>query len=116
VGGRVRWRIKSETANLLAVPDLRSCVVSFRDASGIRHSVEVSAESLYEAAALGIKFQNAALMPAEWGPATDLEIASRPPAVRHSITVHKLQNWLSGAGKSSREQALKSRLRELLSA
>ena len=44
----------------------------YRDASGIRHSVEVSAESLYEAAALGIKaFQSAALMPAEWGPATD---------------------------------------------
>jgi hypothetical protein len=98
------------------VPDLRSCVVSFRDAAGIHHSVEVSAESLYEAAALGIKaFQSAQLMPAEWGPATELEILTRPPAVRHAVTVCRFQAWLSGAGRSPKEQALKSRLRELLS-
>jgi hypothetical protein len=33
---------------------LRTCTVSFADPSGIRHSVEVMAESIYEAAALGV--------------------------------------------------------------
>src|SRR2546429_9602426 len=33
---------------------LRACTVSFTGPSGIRHSVEVTAESLYEAAALGL--------------------------------------------------------------
>ena len=108
--------MKSENAILFIVPDLRSCTVSFRDALGIHHSVEVSAESLYEAAALALKaFQSAQLMPAEWGTATELEICSRPPTVRHCITIHKVQNWLQSAGKSPREQALKSRLRDLLS-
>ena len=33
---------------------LRTCTVSFTGPSGIRHSVEVTAESIYEAAALGV--------------------------------------------------------------
>ncbi len=67
-------------------------------------------------AALGNKaLQSAALMSPEWGSANELEIASRPPAVRHSITVYKLRSWLSGARKPPREKALKSRLRVLLS-
>ena len=32
----------------------RTCAVSFNDSGGIRHSIEVAAESLYEAAALGV--------------------------------------------------------------
>lgn len=36
-----------------AVP-LRSCVVSFTDNRGVQHSVEVTAETLFEAAALGV--------------------------------------------------------------
>ena len=37
----------------LVVPP-RSCLVSFTGPTGIRHSVEVTADSLYEAAALGL--------------------------------------------------------------
>ena len=33
---------------------LRTCTVSFSGPSGIRHSVDVTAESVYEAAALGV--------------------------------------------------------------
>ena len=33
---------------------LRTCTVSFTGPSGVRHSVEVTAESIYEAAALGV--------------------------------------------------------------
>lgn len=33
---------------------VRSCSVSFKDSSGVRHSVEVTAETLFEAAALGL--------------------------------------------------------------
>ena len=33
----------------------RSCFVSFTDSYGLQHSVEVTAESLYEAAVLAIK-------------------------------------------------------------
>jgi hypothetical protein len=33
---------------------LRTCTVSFMGPSGVRHSVEVTAESVYEAAAFGV--------------------------------------------------------------
>src|ERR1700693_4881483 len=33
-----------------AVPNVRSCLVSFTDTEGIEHSIRVPAESLYEAA------------------------------------------------------------------
>jgi len=33
---------------------LRTCTVSFLGPSGVRHSIEVTAESVYEAAALGV--------------------------------------------------------------
>ena len=62
---------------------LRTCTVSFTGPSGVRHSVEVIAESIYEAAALGIS----ALKNAGWADAiaqgTELEVqgASRPPVI-----------------------------------
>lgn len=43
------------------VPTARACLVSFTDSEGIRHAVEVTASSLYEAAALAI-----AEIPALW--------------------------------------------------
>jgi hypothetical protein len=36
------------------VRNARTCVVSFIESAGIRHSIEVAAESLYEAAALAV--------------------------------------------------------------
>jgi hypothetical protein len=60
VGGinQPRRNVSGEhTANVLrcAAVALRTCTVSFRDCSGIRHSVIVVAESVYEAAALGLR-------------------------------------------------------------
>ena len=53
---------------------LRTCTVSFTGPSGVRHSVEVTAESIYEAAALGVS----ALKSDGWAdaiaPGTELEI------------------------------------------
>src|SRR5439155_11989308 len=45
-----------QKANMIRWPAvaLRTCTVTFTGPSGIRHSVEVTAESIYEAAALGV--------------------------------------------------------------
>ena len=47
---------------LLVVSELRTCRVSFQDIEGIAHSVGVTAQSLFETAALAIK----AFRAAEW--------------------------------------------------
>jgi hypothetical protein len=90
---------------------IRSCAVSFGDGTGIRHPVQVSAESVFEAAVLALHiFQTAGTPP---GPASHLEIAAQPPVVNHSVSVQRVRDWLSSGGKTPKEQALKSRLREL---
>jgi hypothetical protein len=92
----------------------RSCTVSFRSPSGIVHSADVQAETLYEAAALGV----ALLKKDGWieglGPATRLEIVVRQPATTHVISVQQLQRWLDGVTKTPLDALRKAKLRQLL--
>jgi hypothetical protein len=89
---------------------IRSCTVSFDDGTGVRHSAQVSAEAAFEAAALALHiFEDAGAPP---GPAAHLEIAVQTPVVVHSVSVQRVRNWLSSGGKTPKEQALKSRLRD----
>jgi hypothetical protein len=82
---------------------LRMCTVSFSGPSGIRHSVDVTAESLYEAAALGVS----ALRKSGWvdtvGLGTELEIQVREPPTCHRITVHQIHRWCDGIAASPDE-------------
>ena len=85
--------------------------LSFDDGTGIRRTVQVSAESMFEAAALALHiFESAGTPP---GPAAHLEIIAQVPVVNHTVSVQRVQDWLKSGGKSPKEQALKSRLREL---
>lgn len=87
------------------------CVVSYLDTSGIRHTVELEADGLYEAVVLGV----AALREHDCDPGdvAQIEVEVRK-SVRHSLTLRRVREWLSGASKSPKEAVLKERLRELL--
>ena len=80
----------------------RICVVSYRDASGLEHSAEVVAESLYEAAALAP------------GCGAEFAVTVRAEIATHRLRVGQLEDWLASAGRSPAEQALKTRLAEIL--
>jgi hypothetical protein len=83
---------------------------------GITHSVEVSAASLYEAATLALaEFRRCDFADAMFGPGTRLRVEVIAPATTHEVSVGKLTAWLVGGGKTPREQALKMRLRSLIS-
>jgi hypothetical protein len=73
---------------------LRVCTVGFKAPTGISHSVEVSAETLMEAAGYGL----ALLKKDGWieglGPGTRLEITVREPATHHTISVSQFERWL----------------------
>lgn len=93
---------------------LRTCTVGFTGPSGVRHSVEVTAESVYEAAALGVS----ALRKNEWADTiaqgTELEIQVREPATSHRLTVGQIQRWCDGVAVSPDETLKKRRLKQLL--
>ena len=102
----------------LQVSHPRTCVVSFRDIDGMQHSVEVTAASLYEAAALGVKAFRASIF-AEWvkpGTATRLRVTVKSEEATHEVRVAQIEQWLQSSGKSPREQALKERIRNALTA
>jgi hypothetical protein len=92
----------------------RACSVSFTDASGITHSVEVTAESLMEAVAFGLRDLRASgLTPVMPGPATSITVRVNATALAdHSVTYTQFINCLGGVTRSPQERLLKERLRE----
>jgi len=92
----------------------RTCIVSFTDTRGITHSVQLTAGSLFEAAALGLR----QLRSSDWndppGQASVLEISVADPPMKHTVTVQQLSRWLNGASQSPRESMKKIELRKLL--
>lgn len=105
-----------DRANVLrsSIVAVRTCSVSFIGPSGIRHSVDVTAESVYEAAALGVS----ALRESGWADAmalgTELEVQVREPPTCHRITVQQIHRWYDGVAVSPDETLKKRRLKQLL--
>jgi hypothetical protein len=88
-----------------------SCVVSFLDTEGLRHAVEVEAESLYEAAVLAIRtFRQHDCEPGQ-ASRLGVEVLS---AVVHTVTPARVYDWLNVGAKTPREAVMKERLRALL--
>ena len=92
-----------------------TCRVSFKDSADLTHTVTVSADSLFEAAALAIaQFKRSGWAFGNIDTATRLIVAVDPPATAHELSIAKLQGWLDSNGKTPREQAKKVTLRQLL--
>jgi hypothetical protein len=103
------------SSTLEIVPTTRTCLVSFSDSEGVQYAVEVSASTLYEAAALAIaEFRRCGFTAHAPGPATLLTVAVKAPATSHEVRVSEIEAWLHSNGKSPNEQAFKIRLSELL--
>ena len=83
--------------------------MSFDDSQGCRHSTEVFAASVYEAAAMGVKaIRNQGVVNDEAALTITVEIQT---TTVHHLTWTKLQHWLNSASPNPAEQALKARLR-----
>ena len=92
----------------------KTCTVAVIDSRGSRHSVDVLAESLFEAAALGLKLLRDEGWVDKPGPATRLEVQVRTPAVKHEVTVLQIQRWLEGTSISPNEMVKKAKLKSML--
>jgi len=93
---------------------LRFCSVSFKSPTGITHGVDVEAETLYEAAGLGL----ARLKKDGWieglGPGSRLEIQVREPSTIHSLTVAQLNRWIESGTKSPADVLRRARVKQQL--
>jgi hypothetical protein len=97
----------------LLVP-LRSCAVSFSDHRGVRHTAEVQADSLYEAAILAIRTFRSDPWIERVGPATLLDIEVREPSTKHAVSLQQIERWLGGATTNPNEASKKAKLKMML--
>ncbi len=94
---------------------LRACTVVIQDLNRTAHSLDVTAETLYEAIAQAL----AALRAHDWvgdigKGLTTVTVKVRYPEVTHIVKIQDFENWLNNSCKSPAETVLKTRLRQML--
>lgn len=94
---------------------LKACTVTVHDLNDTAHSLDVTAETLYEAVAQAL----AAVEGHEWAGdigrgLTTITVKVRNPEVTHIVKVRDFENWLNRGCKSPKETMLKQRLRRIL--
>src|SRR5260370_30272394 len=99
---------------ICAVPQPRKCIVSFRDAKGVEHVAEVMAESLFEAAALGLnQFRRA-----DWSREASLDTGTLHVEVCEStfynVKVAELEAWLNRTGGAPQDIIARQKVRSRL--
>jgi hypothetical protein len=92
------------------------CRVSYLDSRNIEHAVDVTADSLFEAAAVAVRaFREGALMDDLPVAGTELRIAVFPLPVEHRVRLQRVEHWAqTGTVKSPVEMLRRERVRELL--
>jgi hypothetical protein len=73
--------------------------------------MDVHAGRTYDAALAVRAFQDHECPP---GPASQLDVEARSPAVTHTVSVGKVRDWLESSAKSLRDRLLKEWLKGLL--
>jgi hypothetical protein len=93
---------------------MRSCTVSFKDPRGIRHSVDVEAESLFEAVVFAVSRFRKDPWAGQIGTATLLDVEVREPSTTHSISLQQVERWLGGATPNPSDASKKAKLKMIL--
>ena len=90
------------------------CRVSYLDQEGLDHSVEVEAESLYEAVAIAVaEFRQGEIITDTPGPMTEFCVTVLRKPIEHRIRFNKVQEWVQPsmkggpAGVTARERVRK---------
>ena len=91
----------------------RSCRVTITDMEGVEHTVQVRADSLYEAVAKGL----AAMREDRWVSeipegVNEVKVASSP--MEHPVQVQKFNAWLRQQGRSPADIIARKKVRKIL--
>jgi hypothetical protein len=92
---------------------MRSCRVTVQDMEGVAHTVEVTAESLFEAVAQGL----AALRGREWVAGITqgtVKVSVAHVRVEHEVKMVEFTKWLDRPGGSPREMIQRQKVRAIL--
>lgn len=93
---------------------IRACVVSFSGERGVCHSVEVTAETLYEAAAMALSIFRQSEWANQVGPGTELTVSVKNPETKHTVTAIQIRRWCDGVAVSPDEVLKRHRVKTLI--
>jgi hypothetical protein len=82
--------------------------------TGVRHSVEVTADSLYEAAALALSIFRKSEWTDQLGPGTELCVTVKNPETTHRVTLDQIRRWCDGVAVSPNEVLKRHRVKTLI--
>jgi hypothetical protein len=94
---------------------VRSCRVTIKDVEGVKHTVEVTAETLYEAVALGllaVRGNDWVMEIAQGLNAVQVSVVDIP--VEHSVKIQDFNAWLERTAGSPKEISTRSRIKDIL--
>ena len=95
---------------------LKTCKVSCFDLKEVKHTVEVSAGSVYEAVAQALRiFRDNEWVEDIGRGQTPISVKVTHPEIEHTVRVQDFECWLETTPRSPAEMLLKNRLREILS-
>lgn len=94
---------------------VRSCSVTIKDLEGVTHTVEVTAETVYEAVALGLS----AIKANDWVSdiaqgSNAVQVCAKDVPIVHSVQLKDFTAWLDGAAASPRELSKRKRIKGIL--
>jgi len=94
---------------------VRACRVTITDVEGVNHTVDVTASSLYEAVALGLKVMRA---DAWVEPVAEqlgiVKVLVRDVPVEHAVKLRDFTAWLRRTAGSPSDVTARRRVREIL--
>jgi hypothetical protein len=92
----------------------KTCRVSFRRADGWFCSVEVEAESVYEAAVLALSTLTSNELSEGVAPQTPIRVQVIEPGPTKTVAITEIRRWLEMPALNPSEGAMKRKLRGLL--
>jgi uncharacterized protein (UPF0210 family) len=108
------WRRKGEYVRLSRVV-LRTCTVAINDIRDVEHSIEVTAETLYEAIASALATLQQDSWVGEVGQGfTVVTVVVQQPPVKHEVKMKDFVSWLGRQGRSPAEVIMKQKLEKIL--
>src|SRR5271165_861174 len=85
---------------------VRTCKVTYRDADGVEHTAEVTAQSLFEAVAQALHiFREHDWSGEPKSGSASVVVTIKPAEVEHRVRIKDFQTWLESAPKSPAEMA-----------
>jgi hypothetical protein len=91
----------------------KSCRVTISDMEGVEHTAHVSAETLYEAVALGL----VAIHRHSWSEELtegEVKVMVLDTPVEHSVNLRKFNAWLKRPGGAPKDMVNRIRVQEIL--